>query len=77
RQVWHNYWDYCPRDEREYRVRLCYLLNNPVKHGYVSDLHDWPWSSFHRLIGEGGEEGLRRIFMDHPEYRGLRLAEDR
>ena len=31
--VWWNYWDYCPRDEKDYFVRLNYLLNNPVKQG--------------------------------------------
>ena len=28
--VWWNYWDYCPRDEKDYFVRLNYLLNNPI-----------------------------------------------
>jgi putative transposase len=31
--VWWNFWDYCPRDEKDYLVRLNYLLNNPIKHG--------------------------------------------
>ena len=75
-RVWYNYWDYCPRNERDYRVRLCYLLNNPYKHGYVEDLHDWPWSSFRSLFGERGDEETRRLFRDHPEYRSLRLPED-
>ena len=76
RQVWCNYWDYCPRDEREYNVRLCYLLGNPVKHGYVERLRDWEWSSFHGLLQEQGEEALRGVFRDHREYQGLVLPED-
>ncbi|MNR54272.1 hypothetical protein D3C85_1744300 [compost metagenome] len=30
-----------------------YLHWNPVKHGLVTRVHDWPWSSFHRLVREG------------------------
>lgn len=39
--VWWNYWDYCPRSEKDYLIRLNYLLYNPVKHGYVTDLRDY------------------------------------
>jgi putative transposase len=38
--VWWNYWDYCPRDDRDYHIRLNYLLYNPIKHGYATDLKD-------------------------------------
>ncbi|MEK0363155.1 hypothetical protein V6943_12180 [Pseudomonas sp. CBC3] len=30
-----------------------YLHWNPVKHGLVTQVGDWPWSSFHRLVREG------------------------
>ena len=30
-----------------------YLHFNPVKHGYVTDVKDWPYSSFHRSVKEG------------------------
>ena len=76
KQVWYNYWDYCLRDEREYLIRLCYLLNNPLKHDYVERLGDWEWSSFHRLIVEQGEEALRETFQRHGEYCELSLRED-
>ena len=75
-RVWCNYWDYCPRHERDYQVRLCYLLNNPCKHGYVQNLHDWPWSSFATLYGEREEDGMRRLFREYREYRDLELPED-
>ena len=47
--VWWNYWDYCPRNEADYMTRVNYLLNNPVKHGYVRKLTDYPFSTFHRI----------------------------
>ena len=75
-EVWCNYWDYCPRDERDYRVRLCYLLDNPVKHGYVRNLHLWPWSSFGTLFEREEDAGMRRMFREHRAYRDLRLPED-
>ena len=28
-----------------------YLHYNPVKHGYVTQVKDWPYSSFHDLVG--------------------------
>ncbi len=76
KKVWYNYWDYCPRDEREYLTRLCYLLANPLKHGYVERLSDWEWSSFQQLLSEQGEKSLRETFHRYSEYRELSLPED-
>jgi len=77
-KIWSNYWDYCPRDENDYNVRWCYyLLNNPVKHGYVADLHDWQWSSFHELYEEKGRNNLQEQFLKFSEYKSLELFEDR
>lgn len=74
-RVWWNYWDYCPRHERDYRIRQIYLLNNPVKHGYVDNLHDYPFSSFHDALATHGAEKLRRQFKDYPEFHTLVLRE--
>jgi len=73
--VWWNYWDYCPRNEQDYRIRLNYLLNNPVKHGYVSNLYDYPYSSFHQVITTQGKATLHQQFRDYPEFRTLVLRE--
>ncbi|GBC61837.1 hypothetical protein DENIS_2799 [Desulfonema ishimotonii] len=76
RPVWWNYWDYCPRDEKEYVTRLNYLLNNPVKHGYVHRLHDYPFSSFHEFFDQMGRERLVKQFQDYPEYRSIEIKDD-
>ena len=68
RPVWWNYWDYCPRTEKDYFVHLNYLLNNPVKHGYVSNLYDYPFSSFHALIKSQGRDMLVQQFKDYADY---------
>ena len=73
--VWWNYWDYCPRDEQDYMVRLNYLLNNPVKHGYVANLYEYPFSSFHATIKTQGVDSLRQQFRDYAEFRTLFLRE--
>ena len=30
-----------------------YIHWNPVKHGYVVKVKDWPYSSFHRYVKQG------------------------
>ncbi|WP_207680392.1 REP-associated tyrosine transposase [Desulfonema magnum] len=73
--VWWNYWDYCPRNEKEHMTRANYLLFNPVRHGYVRSLHDYPFSGFHKLYTEHGREALVRQFREYPDYKSLVLHE--
>jgi len=73
--VWWNYHDYCLRNERDYFVHLNYMLYNPIKHGYVADLKNYPWSSFHLLFEELGRGRLVEQFRAYP-YSDLELAED-
>lgn len=74
--IWWNYWDYCPRDENDYFIRLNYLFNNPVKHGYVTNLADYPYSSFHQMLKQQGRENLLKQFKKYTEYKQLSLEED-
>lgn len=48
-----RFWKHRIRDEEDYRRHMDYLHWNPVKHGLVDRVADWPWSSFHRLVREG------------------------
>lgn len=74
--IWWNYWDYCPRNEEDYLVRLNYLFNNPIKHGYVNNLYDYPFSSFHQHFEKQGRTFLVKQFKDYPNYKNLILGED-
>jgi putative transposase len=76
--IWWNYWDYCPRNEQDYYVRLNYLLWNPVKHGYVNKIEDYPYSSYHSLIKAEGIKYIEELFANYPEYKtnALHEAED-
>ena len=52
--VWQRrYWDHWIRDDEDYARHLDYLHYNPVKHGLVPSVSDWPWSSFHRFVRLG------------------------
>ncbi len=52
--VWQRrYWEHKIRDEDDYRRHVDYIHYNPVKHGYVNKVQEWPWSSFHRHVKKG------------------------
>jgi putative transposase len=52
--IWQNrFWEHLIRDEADLRNHLDYLHGNPLKHGLVERVADWPWSSFHRHVRQG------------------------
>lgn len=52
--LWQNrFWEHLIRDETDLRNHLDYLHGNPLRHGLVERVVDWPWSSFHRYVREG------------------------
>jgi putative transposase len=52
--IWQRrFWEHLIRNETDYRNHMDYLHYNPVKHGLVGAVVDWPWSSFHRYVREG------------------------
>src|SRR6185312_1549706 len=54
RGIWQRrYWEHSLRDERDTARHMDYIHFNPVKHGYVTRVRDWPHSSFHRLVRLG------------------------
>lgn len=54
RGVWQQrYWEHRIRDENELYAYRDYIHLNPVKHGYVRDPTEWPWSSVHRQLRLG------------------------
>jgi putative transposase len=48
-----RFWEHRIRDERDYENHVNYIHFNPVKHGYVTSLRDWPWTTFHRFVNNG------------------------
>jgi len=54
RGVWqHRFWEHVVRDEREFEALCDYIHYNPVKHGYATCPHAWPYSSFHQFVRNG------------------------
>jgi putative transposase len=54
RGIWQRrYWEHLIRDERDLRNHVDYIHFNPVKHGHCLQVRDWPYSSFHRFVGNG------------------------
>jgi len=49
----HRYWEHMLRDETDFIRHIEYIHFNPVKHGLVSSVSDWPYSSFHRFVAAG------------------------
>jgi len=48
-----RFWEHTIRDESDFERHADYIHFNPVKHGLVSRVTDWPHSSFHRYIRLG------------------------
>ena len=54
RGIWQRrFFEHCCRDESDFRRCVDYIHVNPLKHGLVSRVRDWPWSSFHRYVTQG------------------------
>jgi putative transposase len=54
RGIWQRrYWEHVIRDATDYRAHMDYLHYNPVKHGWVRRVQDWPYSTFHRCVELG------------------------
>ena len=41
------------RDENDFERHFDYVHFNPVKHGHVGRVLDWPYSTFHRMVKLG------------------------
>ena len=49
--IWQKrYFEHTIRDERDFKIRFDYIHFNPVKHGFVTKVRDWKYSSFHKYV---------------------------
>jgi len=54
RGIWQRrFWEHLIRDDRDYARHVDYIHWNPVKHGWVDQVRDWPHSSFHAWVRRG------------------------
>jgi len=66
RGIWQRrFWEHAIRDDTDYQRYVDYIHYNPVRHGYITQVMDWPYSSFNRFVRSGmyprdwGSSGLR------------------
>jgi putative transposase len=54
RGIWQRrFWEHTIRNEQDFARHVDYIHINPVKHGLVTRVVGWPYSSFHRLVKLG------------------------
>ena len=54
RGIWQRrFWEHTIRDDLDWRRHMDYIHYNPVKHGYVAEVANWPLSTFRRYVREG------------------------
>jgi len=54
RGLWQRrFWEHVIRDDTDLERHVNYIHFNPVKHGLVQRVSDWPYSSFPRYVSQG------------------------
>jgi len=52
--IWQRrFWEHQIRDQGDFDRHVNYIHWNPVKHGHVRCVANWPYSTFHRYVVEG------------------------
>jgi len=52
--IWQRrFWEHQIRDVDDWRRHVDYIHYNPVKHNYVENPQDWPYSSYHQAVHKG------------------------
>ena len=47
--IWQTrFWEHTIRDDKDFENHVNYVHYNPVKHGLVKNVKDWPYSTFHQ-----------------------------
>jgi putative transposase len=58
RRVWYKFADTYMRNDDQLHIAFNYIHYNPVKHSYVADPYDWPWSSLQIYCEDKGKDWL-------------------
>jgi putative transposase len=79
--IWQRrFWEHAIRDDTDFQKHVDYIHYNPVKHGLVAQVGDWPYSTFHRYVREGfypenwGEDISLEPHDCFGEYNGAQCA---
>lgn len=66
RQVWCGASERYMRNEAHFWATMNYIHHNPVRHGYVDNWQEWPFSSAEQYLSEMGREVAERIWKQYP-----------
>ena len=73
RGIWQRrFWEHTIRDDADYAMHMDYVHFNPVKHGLVNRVADWPFSSFHACVARGVYPADWGVGDDGPAEHGER-----
>jgi len=76
RGIWQRrYWEHTIRDEDDLKRCVDYIHWNPKKHGYVTRVADWEFSTFHRFVERGEYEANWGSTDPTPEYNSPEWGE--
>ncbi|MCC6923168.1 MAG: transposase [Nitrosomonas sp.] len=68
RGIWQRrLWEHTIANERDYTHHIDYIHANPLKHGYVKRVIDWPYSTFHRYVASGQYPADWAGVADYPD----------
>jgi putative transposase len=48
-----RFWEHQIRNDLDFERHVDYIHYNPVKHGLVTQVSQWPYSTFHRYVNHG------------------------
>ena len=75
RGIWQRrFWEHQIRNEEDLQRHVDYIHCNPVKHGLVGVVEDWPWSTYHKFVRDGYYQ--HRVLNDYEGDFGERFAGD-
>lgn len=52
------------KDESHFTTLIAYIHHNPVHHGFVKNIDDWPYSSWHAYLSDQPTQILRNEGLD-------------
>ena len=52
--IWQRrFWEHQIQDEADFERHADYIHYNPVKHGLVNEVREWPYSTYHQFVKSG------------------------
>lgn len=73
RGVWQSrFWEHLIRNEEDLARHIDYVHQNPVKHGLVRDLNDWPYSTWRKWHADYGRPINTPLEAWNPKHLGER-----